>query len=179
MLLTRQQKYILEIMQKLGAVRIEQLTRMLQMRFFPEGHQVPDGFTERLVRQLIYCGEHLQLQGDVLSLLGKRANEHRLEAVDVMLELSQRNLSDFWAQDDGLLLRFAVSGRRVSIFAVIHSAALTDAEIRAPPTVGPTERVVILLQGANERPQLPIPNPKFYALRQADGTHRFFTEAET
>ena len=98
-----------------------------------------------------------------------------LEAIDVMLELSGAVPSDFWAEAKGaVLLRFSVAGRRISLFAVLHAGDLIGPDARSPPAVSRAERVVVLLSGGGPPPALSIPNTVFYALRQKDGSHRFF-----
>ena len=98
-----------------------------------------------------------------------------LEAIDVMLELSGAVPSDFWAEAKGVvLLRFSVAGKRISLFAVLHAGDLIGPDARSPPVVSRVERVVVLLTGDSPPPALPIPNTVFYALRQKDGSHRFF-----
>ena len=99
----------------------------------------------------------------------------RLEAIDVMLELSGADPSDFWAVGKGpVLLRFSVSGRRVTLFAVLRTGNLLGPDARPPPALSGAERVVVLLADGSPPPVLSIPNTVFYALRQPDGSHRFF-----
>ena len=92
-----------------------------------------------------------------------------------MLELSEARPTDFWAAGTPpILLRFSVTGRRLSLFAVLQAAEPMGPDVRAPPRISKAERVVVLLSDDDNPPSLDIPNHVFYALRQKDGSHRFF-----
>ena len=94
-------------------------------------------------------------------------------------ELSGAAPSDFWKEDKGaVLLRFSIAGKRVGLFAVLYTDDLIGPDVRAPPAVSGAERVVVLLSSDSSPPALPIPNTVFYALRQKDGSHRFFARKE-
>lgn len=175
MLLSKQQRYVLDVLQRLGCARGNQLEALLKARFFPPEKAVPHGFLDAMLRQFRCGNMEVCRQGDVIFLPEKTPDTRLLEAVDVMLELSGAAPSDFWAEGKGaVLLRFSVAGKRVSLFAVLHAGDLIGPEARSPPAVSRAERVVVLLTGDNPPPALPIPNTVFYALRQKDGSHRFF-----
>ena len=179
MLLSKQQQYILETLRRLGCVRERQLEELLRARFFPEGRPVPPGFLDALLRQLRCCNMDVCREDGVVFLPGRTPDPRLLEAVDVMLELSGAAPADFWTGDaPPVLLRFSVADRRISLFAVLHSAGVEGPHVRAPPAVGKTERVVVLLPDGGVPPALNIPNTVFYALRQKDGSHRFFAREQ-
>ena len=175
MLLSKQQRYVLDVLRRLGCVRENQLEALLKARFFPPEKAVPPGLLEAMLRQF-RCGNiELRRQDDVIFLPEKAPDARLLEAIDVMLELSGAVPSDFWAEAMGVvLLRFSVAGRRISLFAVLHAGDLINPDARSPPAVSRAERVVVLLPGDSTPPALSIPNTVFYALRQKDGSHRFF-----
>ena len=179
MLLSKQQRYVLDVLRRLGCARENQLEALLKARFFPPEKAVPPDFLNAMLRQF-RCGDvEMRYQGDVIFLPEKRPDAKLLEAVDVMLELSGAAPSDFWAEDKGVvLLRFSVAGKRVSLCAVLHAGDLLGPDARSPPAVSGAERVVVLLSGGGSPPALPIPNTVFYALRQEDGSHRFFAREE-
>lgn len=182
MLLSKQQQYLLDTLGRLGCMRKDQIEALLEAAFFTEGKTVPKGFVDTLLRQFRFCNIDLREEGDVVLLPGTRADAHLLEAIDVMLELSQSRPLEFWAERKGpVLLRFSVAGRRVSLFAVLHADDVKGADGRAPPAVSPAERIVILFSGEGKPPALPasMSNTQFYALRQKDGTHRFFSRENT
>ena len=175
MLLSKQQRYVLDVLQRLGCVRVTQLEALLKAQFFPPEKTVPPGFLNAMLRQF-RCGDvEISRQGDVIFLPEKTPDPRLLEAVDVMLELSGAAPSDFWAEERGaVLLRFSVAGKRVSLFAVLHAGDLIGPDACSPPAASRAERVVVLLPGDSPPPALSIPNTVFYALRQKDGSHRFF-----
>lgn len=179
MLISKQQQYVLDVLKRLGCARKEQLEKMLKARFFPEGKPLPPGFLDALLRQFRCCGIEIRQEGETVFLPGNRPNERLLEAVDVMLELSEARPTDFWAEDARpVLLRFSVTGKRVSLFAVLHGAGFEGPGVRAPPRLGKAERVVILLSDDSPPPAPTLPNALFYALRQEDGSHRFFAHKQ-
>ena len=180
MLISKQQKFMLDVLGRLGCVRKRQLTALLERAFFPEGKTAPPGFVDTLFRQLRYGNIDLRAEEDVIFLPGKRPNARLLEAIDVMLELSDARPLDYWIDEkEPVLLRFSVDGRRVSLFAVLYADSFMGADVRAPPEFGPTVRLVILLSGESIPPALPVPHTQFYALRQKDGSHRFFSRENT
>ena len=175
MLLSKQQRYVLDVLQRLGCARGNQLEALLKARFFPPEKAVPHGFLDAMLRQFRCGNMEVCRQGDVIFLPDKTPDARLLEAVDVMLELSGAVPSDFWAEDKGaVLLRFSVASKRVSLFAVLHAGDLIGPDARSPPNVSRAERVVVLIPGDSPPPALFIPNTVFYALRQKDGSHRFF-----
>ena len=179
MLLSKQQQYVLDVLRRLGCARETQLQALLQARFFPPDKAVPPGFLEAMLRQLRCGSVQVRRQEDVIFLPERPPDERLLEAVDVMLQLSGAAPSDFWTEDKGaVLLRFSIAGKRVGLFAVLHTDDLIGPDVRAPPAVSGAERVVVLLSSDSSPPVLPIPNTVFYALRQKDGSHRFFARKE-
>ena len=171
---------MLDVLQRLGCARQNQLEALLKARFFPPGKAVPPGFLDAMLRQFRHGSVEVRRQDNVIFLPGKTADARRLEAIDVMLELSGVAPSDFWAEAKGaVLLRFSVAGKQVRLFAVLHADDLLGPDVRAPPAVSRAERVVILLTGEGPPPALPIPNTVFYALRQKNGSHRFFAREES
>ena len=171
MLLTKQQQYILEVVQKLGSVSRKQLASLLRARFCQKHPDIAEHLTDVLLRQMRFGNIDLRLEGDMVTLPHIRADPHLPEAVDLMLELSGSAPLDFSAREPPpVLLRFTTEGKRISLFAVACSAAnLTQAMF------GPTERIIFLHTGGERPERLPIANKHFYAVPQADGTHRFFS----
>ena len=179
MFLSKQQQYVLYVLRRLGCVRNKQMEALLKTRFFPPEKAIPSGFLDAMLRQF-RCGNiEVYRQGDTIFLPGNPPDGQLLEAIDVMLELSGADPSDFWAVGKGqVLLRFSVSGRRVTLFAVLRTGDLLGPDARPPPVLSGAERVVVLLADGSPPPVLSIPNTVFYALRQKDGSHRFFARGE-
>ena len=136
MLLSKQQQYVLDVLQRLGCARGNQLEALLKAQFFPPEKAVPPGFLDAMLRQFRCGNMEVRRQGDVIFLPEKTPDTRLLEAVDVMLELSGAAPSDFWAEGKGaVLLRFSVAGKRVSLFAVLHAGDLIGPDARSPPAV--------------------------------------------
>ena len=159
MLLSIQQRYILEVLKKLGCVRQRQLRGLVQEKF-PE-MDISDRRMEAMLRQL-RCGlGNVYAGGEFVRLSGMRADYRRLEAVDVMLELSERRLQNFSA-DGGTLRLFSV-------------ATLSDPLYRAGLTEDHPGRVVWISDDGASPPGLALPSNHFFAARQPDGSHRFYS----
>ena len=56
MLLSKQQRYVLDVLRRLGCVRKNQLEALLKARFFPPEKAVPPGFLDAMLRQF-RCGD--------------------------------------------------------------------------------------------------------------------------
>jgi len=177
-LLSKQQKYILDCLNTLGCLRKSQLEAMLKARFFPEGQAMREGWLNNQLRLLSYGNCELVREGETVSLPGRENGPQALEAIDVMLELSGgKPLEPHISAPGPVLLRFAVNGPKPAVFAVASRDICANG--RGPPVFGDSERVVIMLSPGERPPELPITNPVFYALRQEDGKHRFFARNPT
>lgn len=177
MLLTKQQRYVLDVLERLGCARKDQLAALVGTRFCSRNPQAAQRLTEAMLRQLCYGNCALRVEGSLVRLPRIRADPRRLEAIDVMLELSNAAPLDFdGRQAPPALLRFAVQGKKISLFAVLSAEAPVDRPCRRL-TLQPTERVVFLLGGQTPDSLPDIPNKCFYAAAQADGSHRFFEAA--
>ena len=180
MLLTRQQRFVLETLIRLGCVRKKQLAALVRAQFCQTNPQAAERLTEAMLRQLCYGNQALRVEGELVRLPPIRADPAKLEAIDVMLELSGAAPLDFSAkQTPPVLLRFTTQGKKIRLFAVLAVAALSDPLYCCGLSFQPTERVIFLLDGpVRETPDIPgIPNKCFYAVLQADGAHRFFDTA--
>lgn len=174
MLLSKQQQYLLDAVQRLGGLSRGQLAALLRTQFCRQRPEVAPRLTEALLRQLRFGNTTLRLEGDMVTLPHIRADPRLTEAVDVMLELSEGAPLDFDAhQPPPILLRFSVPGKRIALFAVACSGANL-----APTMFGPTERVILLHSGDGRPDKPPIGNRCFYAIPQADGAHRFFSSED-
>ena len=174
MLLTKQQRYILEVLDKLGSLRREQLTALICAKFCPQRPDAAEKMTDALLRQLRYGNAPVRMENGMVSRPDIRAGPYLGEAVDVMLELSSGALLDFDAKlRPPVLLRFATDGKRIALFAVLSAEAVLS-PLATIPAFDPTERVILLQTGGEAPTDIPIPNKCFLAVRREDGTHRFF-----
>lgn len=167
MLLTKQQKFLLAALDSLGCVRIHQLSALLQQAFGFSSFTDASRITEACVRQMQYGGL-LRIQDGVLSRDAHPPDLRHLESIDVMLELSQAELSDYRVENTKILLRFSLSdsGKRFAI--VSGSDPPPEYELRQE------EKIIVLLTSGCKPEQISYTRPIIFAIRQEDGTHRFF-----
>lgn len=180
MLMSNQQKYAVDVIERLGCLRERQLQSLLQGKFFAAGKAAPDNFTDMLLRQLQYGNAPVHREQGLVFTGRPQISQAQLEAIDVMIELSEGRPSDFYIpQKERILLRFSTeSPTRIHLFACVSADFFTGRDVRAPP-FSATERVIILLPADTPPPLPAIKNPVFYAVLQPDGTHRFFTKDHT
>lgn len=175
MLLSVQQKYILEVLRRLGAIRRGQLAVLVRGKFQRPGQEISEARWESILRQLRVRTSGVFLDGEIVRLSGARPDARRLEAVDVMLELAEGAPEDFTTQvERPAILRFSW-GDDLRLFTV--------AELSAPihPTVDVLTRQkrVVWISKSGEPPEgLVLPSKHFFAARQPDGSHRFYGSNE-
>ena len=109
---------------------------------------------------------------------GKRTVDPRyLEAIDVMLELSGCDPSFFSSErlESPFLLRFTGSGDELSFL-------FTVAWMDTPERIHATSRVkgerIIWISDRRDSRGIALPRHHIFAVRQEDGTHRFFGSHE-
>ena len=95
MLLSVQQKYILEILRRTGCIRRRQLFPLVREKFRPMGVEISEHRLEVMLRQLRHCVGEVRMEEELVRLSHARPDPRRLEAVDVMLELSGGAPVDF------------------------------------------------------------------------------------
>ena len=172
MLLTKAQQFTLDAVGRLGCVRRRQLAALLDARFPTGGKGHSGQRVDAILGQLRFGNANLRLEGDLVLAPHGTADPLFLEAVDVMLELAGGALLEYAArQPPPVLLRFSTQSTRIHLFAVAAAEAVPPGAVRSP-----SERIVYLTStgGLPAVPQLP--NKQFYAVRQADGSHRFFAQ---
>lgn len=172
MLLSIQQKYILEVLRKLGFARRQQLAALVRGKFQRPDFEISDARMDAMLRQLRAGTGSVLLDDGLVRLSGVRPDPMRMEAVDVMLELAESVPEDLTVRvERPELLRFSWGGDKLRLFTV--------AELSAPvqPTVellAQKKRVVWISAGGNAPGDLTLPPKHFFAARQADGSHRFY-----
>ena len=168
MLLTKQQKYLLAVLDKLGCAEQRQLAALLQKMFAFSSHEDAVRVTNACVRQM-QMGGLLQISEDGIVHTCDYVNTEIINAIAVMLELSSvQSPEEFRAVDRRILLRFSLGEPSFKQFAIVSgSASPPERELRQEETV-----IVLLPNGA--KPELSYARPIIFAIRQEDGTHRFF-----
>ena len=168
MLLTKQQKYLLAVLEKLGCAEQRQLAALLQKTFAFSSREDAVRVTNACTRQM-QMGGLLQISDNIVSQCEEWAIPQRIEAIDVMLELSAAQPEDFYAVDKHILLRFSLGEPNFKQFVIVSgSDPPPEREIRQD------EKTIILLPD-NIRPEaFSYTRPVIFAIRQENGTHRFF-----
>ena len=168
MLLTKQQKYLLAVLEKLGCAEQRQLAALLQKMFAFSSIDNAVRVTAACVRQM-QMGGLLQIADGIVTRTGENPITQRIEAIDVMLELSATQPESFYAVDRHILLRFSLGEPSFKQFVIVSGSD-------PPPERGirQDEKTIVLLPD-NIRPEaFSYTRPVIFAIRQENGTHRFF-----
>ena len=168
MLLTKQQKYLLAVLERLGCAEQRQLAALLQKAFAFSSLDDAMRVTNACVRQM-QMGGLLQISDNIVSHCGERAVSQQIEAIDVMLELSAAQPESFYAVDKHTLLRFSLGAASFKQFVIVSgSDPPPEHEIRQD------EKIIVLLPDDIRPETFPYTRPAIFAIRQKSGTHRFF-----
>ena len=168
MLLTKQQKFLLAALEKLGCAELRQLAALLQKTFAFSSIDDAVRVTNACVRQM-QMGGLLQISDNIVSHCGERAVSQQIEAIDVMLELSATQPESFYAVDKHILLRFSLGEPSFKQFVIVSgSDPPPEREIRQD------EKIIVLLPDGIRPEAFSYTRPVIFAIRQENGTHRFF-----
>ena len=168
MLLTKQQKYLLTALEKLGCAEQRQLAALLQKTFAFSTIDDAVRVTSACVRQM-QMGGLLQIADGIVTRTGENPITQRIEAIDVMLELSAAQPEDFYAVDQHILLCFSLGEPSFKQFVIVSgSDPPPEREIRRD------EKIIVLLPGGTKPETFSYTRPVIFAIRQENGTHRFF-----
>lgn len=179
MLLSVQQKYILEILRRTGYIRRRQLFPLVREKFRPMGVEISEHRLEVMLRQLRHCVGEVRMEEELVRLSHARPDPRRLEAVDVMLELSGGVPVDFSAVgvEPPFLLRFSFGQAPMRFFSV---GTVSDAEhpfgLYLKAQKG--KRVVWLSDDGVPPAGLILPPKHFFAARTGGVSHRFYGSQE-
>ena len=168
MLLTKQQKYLLAVLEQLVCAEQRQLAALLQKMFAFSALDDAVRVTSACVRQM-QMGGLLQISDNIVSQCEEWAIPQRIEAIDVMLELSAAQPESFYAVDKHILLRFSLGEASFKQFVIVSgSDPPPEREIRQD------EKIIALLPDSIRPETFPYTRPVIFAIRQENGTHRFF-----
>ena len=168
MLLTKQQKFLLTVLAQLGCAEQRQLAALLQKTFAFSSLDDAVRVTIACVRQM-QMGGLLQIADALVTQIGAQPSTQRIEAIDVMLELSAAQPENFYVVDEHILLRFSLGESSFKQFAIVSgSDPPPEREIRQ------SEKIIVLLPDGAKPETLPYTRPVIFAIRQENGTHRFF-----
>lgn len=168
MLLTKQQKYLMAALEKLGCAKQRQLAALLQKMFAFSSIDDAVRVTSACVRQM-QMGGLLQIADGTVTQIGAQPSAQRIEAIDVMLELSATQPESFYAVDKHILLRFSLGEPSFKQFVIVSgSDPPPEREIRQD------EKIIVLLPDGIRPEAFSYTRPVIFAIRQENGTHRFF-----
>ena len=172
MLLSNQQKYILDALRKLGCVREDQLHALVRGKFQRPGFAVREEHMTTMLRQLRSGLGDFHVDGGFVYLARGQPDAARLEAIDVMLELSEGVPQDFTTKlETPRLLRFALGGDKLRLFSVALLSCTADPQHISRER---SERIVWISNSGTPPQGLILPPKHFFAARQEDGSHRFY-----
>jgi len=176
MLLSVQQKYILEILRKLGCVRRDQLHTLVRGKFQRPDFEVSAARMDAMLRQLRSGLGDFRIDGDFVYLSRGQPGPIRLEAIDVMLELSEGVPQDFTKKlEPPRVLQFGLGGDKLRLFSVAMISHAVDAQHIDRER---SERIVWISSSGTPPQGLVLPPKHFFAARQEDGFHRFYGSNE-
>ena len=168
MLLTKQQKYLLAVLEKLGCAEQRQLAALLQKTFAFSSIDDAVRVTNACVRQM-QMGGLLQIADNIVAQVGEHPAAQRIEAIDVMLELSAAQPESFYVVDKHILLRFSLGEPSFKQFVIVSgSDPPPECELRQ------AEKIIVLLPDSIRPETFPYTRPVIFAIQQRNGTHRFF-----
>ena len=172
MLLSNQQKYILDALRKLGCVRQDQLHALVQGKFQRPGFAVREEHMSAMLRQLRSGLGDFHMDDGFVYLARDQPDALRLEAIDVMLELSEGAPQEFTVKvDSPRLLCFTLGVDKLKLFSVAMLSHVSDTQLLQREQ---SERIVWISDGGTPPEGLALPPKHFFAARQADGSHRFY-----
>ena len=168
MLLTKQQKYLLTVLEQIGCAEQRQLAALLQKTFAFSSLDDALRVTGACVRQM-QMGRLLQITDGLVAQTGGQPSTQQIEAIDVMLELSAAQPESFYAVDKHILLRFSLGEPNFKQFVIVSgSDPPPEREIRQD------EKIIVMLPNSIKPEAFSYTRPVIFAIRQENGTHRFF-----
>ena len=169
MLLTKQQKFLLAALEKLGCAELRQLAALLQKAFAFSSLDDALRVTNACVRQM-QVGGLLQISENTIIHINDYVNREMINAIAVMLELSAAQPpEDFCAVDRHILLRFLLGEPGFKQFVIVSGSD-------PPPEheIQQDKKIIALLPDSIKPEAFSYTRPVIFAIRQENGTHRFF-----
>ncbi len=168
MLLSLKQRYVVSVLNRLGCIRRDQLFILTRDRFKTEDFTLSESQMDALLRQLPYLVNAIRVENDVVRYSAVNPEALRLEAIDVMLELSNGFPVKYdVVQDSDILLEFSLGchpPRRYTVAVYTGEADLHD----------DGKAVVWIAKDSLPPETISLAKNQYYAQRQEDGSHRFF-----
>ena len=168
MLLSLKQRYVVRVLNELGCIRRDQLYILTRDAFKTEDFTLSESQMDALLRQLPYLVNDIRVENGVVRYSMVMPEALRLEAIDVMLELSN-GLPVMYSsvRDSDVLLKFALGIHPPKQYAV--AVFSEDANVHDD-----TKTVVWIAKDSLTPGGISLANNQYYAQRLEDGSHRFF-----
>lgn len=177
MLLSKSQKYMIDTLKKLKCLRVSQLHELTRNAFLPQMNIEPR-HTEIMLRQLHTITNIVRINEDIVSYGERSPDARRLEAIDVMLELTENKPSYFSCQGilSPRLLCFTGSNE---LEGVLFSVAWLETPMQIV-TISRMkgERIIWLSNTITTETLGVLPQHHFFAQLQNDASHRYFGSME-
>lgn len=175
MILSIHQKFIMDVLGKLGCIRQRQLLVLVRKRFRQADLEITQFRMTVMLRQLRVGTADLRMDDELVWLSSQQPDFQRLEAIDVMIELTGGKPQSFEGKlSPPRLLRFSYGQDSLRLFTVVSLEASSPELLERSPK----ERVVWSLDSGEVPQGLLLPPKHFFAARQPDGTHRFYGSNE-
>ena len=126
---------MLVVLQRLGCIRIEPLTILIQQKFSITSRSAAERVVHAALQQLWHCCSNLRTEQDIVYFSSCGIKQDHLDAINVMLELVGDSLFDFATETPPILLRFVVEHPKPTAFVVVNNS-----RSGLPPTFFPAEK---------------------------------------
>lgn len=177
MLLSKPQKYMIDTLKELKYLRASQLHALTRNAFQPQMNIAPH-HTEIMLRQLRTVTNVVRIKEDIVSYGERSPDARRLEAIDVMLELTENKPSYFSCQGilSPRLLCFTGSNE---LKGTLFSVAWLETPMQIV-TISRMkgERIIWLSNTITPETLGVLPQHHFFAQLQNDDSHRYFGSTE-
>ena len=177
MLLSDQQKYIISVLKQVKYIRLRQLYSLTVQHYRKERFEISQHRMDVMLRQLRTGTNFVYFQEDVVCYGKRTVDERYLEAVDVMLELTYCEPEFFSCErlEPPCLLRFTGQTGKLSF---LHTVAWMDTPYRIMAVQRMKGERLIWISDRSNGYGIELPRHHIFAVRQEDGTHRFFGSRE-
>lgn len=170
MLLSHQQKYILRVVDVLDCIRFSQLHELTRSAFSSAESVITEARMSVMLRQLI-CGNYdIVWENDVVRKGHATVDALFLEAIDIMLEISEQQPKEYArGEEPHVLLRFSAQ----QVYSIMR---LSAEALAGPDTVSPKEGEHIIWLSETVKPEdcQNLPERQFFARKGEDGVYHFY-----
>lgn len=166
MLLSKPQKFLLEILRKFGCLRREQANLLIRMEF-------PGITTEPVIHQLVICGMIRQENG-IITELARAPDETLLSSIDIMLLIESVHIPLYQkAEYPFTLTFFRERGEKLWRYDICPVKSGTEIAIASVlERINPKFRVIVfVLEREDQKDHLTAPCEHCFVLKQNSEYH--------